>query len=136
MTEIASYVAVDDSGAVINHQIVEGQVHGGVAQGAGQIFGEQVIYDRASGQLLTGSFMDYCMPRAGLLRNIQVGDHPLPSKLNALGAKGVGESGCTASLPALANAMTDALRPAGVGHLDMPYTPSKVWHAIQSAKVT
>ena len=136
MTEIASYVAVDDSGTVINHQIVEGQVHGGVAQGAGQIFGEQVIYDRASGQLLTGSFMDYCMPRAGLLRNIQVGDHPLPSKLNALGAKGVGESGCTASLPALANAMTDALRPAGVGHLDMPYTPSKVWHAIQSAKVT
>ena len=136
VTEIASYVAVDDSGTVINHQIVEGQVHGGVAQGAGQIFGEQVIYDRASGQLLTGSFMDYYMPRAGLLRDIRVGDHPLPSSLNALGAKGVGESGCTASLPALANAMTDALRPAGVGHLDMPYTPSKVWHAIQSAKVT
>ena len=136
VTEIASYVAVDDSGTVINHQIVEGQVHGGVAQGAGQIFGEHVIYDRASGQLLTGSFMDYCMPRAGMLRDIHVGDHPLPSTLNALGAKGVGESGCTASLPALANAMTDALRPAGVGHLDMPYTPSKVWHAIQSAKVT
>ena len=134
VTEIASYVAVDDCGVVINHQIVEGQVHGGVTQGAGQIFGEQVIYDRASGQLLTGSFMDYCMPRAGLLRDINVGDHPVPSKLNALGAKGVGESGCTASLPALANAMTDALRPAGVGHLDMPYTPSRVWHAIRSAK--
>ena len=136
VTEIAAYVAVDDSGTVINHQIVEGQVHGGVAQGAGQIFGEEVIYDRASGQLLTGSFMDYCMPRAGMLRDIKVGDHPLPSLLNALGAKGVGESGCTASLPALANAMTDALRPAGVGHLDMPYTPSRVWHALQSAKVT
>lgn len=134
VTEIAAYTAVDDCGVVINHSIVEGQVHGGVAQGAGQIFGEHVMYDHASGQLLTGSFMDYGMPRAGLVRNIHVGDHPLPSKLNALGAKGVGESGCTASLPALANAMTDALRPAGVGHLDMPYTPSKVWHALQTAK--
>ncbi len=134
VTEIASYVAVDDSGVIINHHIVEGQVHGGVTQGAGQMFYEHVIYDRASGQLQTGSFMDYCMPRAGFLRNINVGDHPLPSKLNAIGAKGVGESGCTASLPAIANAMTDALRPAGVGHLDMPYTPSKVWHSIQAAR--
>ncbi len=134
VTEIASYVAVDDSGVIINHHIVEGQVHGGVTQGAGQMFYEHVIYDRASGQLQTGSFMDYCMPRAGFLRNIKVGDHPLPSKLNAIGAKGVGESGCTASLPAIANAMTDALRPAGVGHLDMPYTPSKVWHSIQAAR--
>ena len=134
VTEIASYVAVDDCGTVINHQIVEGQVHGGVTQGAGQMFQEEVVYDRASGQLLTGSFMDYCMPRAGLVRDIDVGDHPLPSKLNAIGAKGVGESGCTASLPALANAMTDALRAVGVGHLDMPYTPSKVWHSIQAAK--
>jgi carbon-monoxide dehydrogenase large subunit len=74
------------------------------------------------------------MPRAGILRDIHVGDHPLPSKLNALGAKGVGESGCTASLPALANAMSDALRPAGIGHMDMPFTPSKVWHALQTAK--
>jgi carbon-monoxide dehydrogenase large subunit len=134
VTEIASYVAVDDCAVVINHSIVEGQVHGGVTQGAGQMFQEEVVYDRGSGQLLTGSFMDYCMPRAGLVRDIDVGDHPLPSKLNAIGAKGVGESGCTASLPALANAMTDALRPAGVGHLDMPYTPSKVWHSIQAAK--
>ncbi|HEX3172576.1 MAG TPA: xanthine dehydrogenase family protein molybdopterin-binding subunit [Burkholderiales bacterium] len=134
VTEIASYVAVDDCGVVINHSIVEGQVHGGVTQGAGQMFQEEVVYDRGSGQLLTGSFMDYCMPRAGLVRDIDVGDHPLPSKLNAIGAKGVGESGCTASLPALANAMTDALRPAGVGHLDMPYTPSKVWHSIQAVK--
>ncbi len=135
VTEIASYVAVDDSGVVINHAIVEGQIHGGVAMGAGQIFGEQVVYDRDSGQLLTGSFGDYCMPRAGWIRDMHIGEHPLPSKLNALGAKGVGESGCTASLPALANAMTDALRPLGVPSLDMPYTPSKVWHAIQAAKV-
>ncbi len=134
VTEIASYVAVDDCGVVINHQIVEGQVHGGVTMGAGQMFQEQVVYDRASGQLLTGSFMDYGMPRAGLVRDIKVGDHPLPSKLNAIGAKGVGESGCTASLPAIANAMTDALRPAGVGHLDMPYTPSRVWHSLQAAQ--
>jgi len=134
VTQIMSYVAVDDSGNVINHSIVEGQVHGGVVQGAGQIFGEQVIYDRDSGQLLTGSFSDYSMPRAGVLRDIHVGDHPLPSKLNALGAKGVGESGCTASLSTFANAMTDALRPLGVPHLDMPFTPSKVWHAIQNAK--
>ena len=134
VTDIASYVAVDDCGTVINHSIVEGQVHGGVTQGVGQMFSEEVVYDRASGQLLTGSFMDYGMPRAGMLRDINVGDHPLPSSLNVLGVKGVGESGCTASLPALANAMTDALRPAGVGHLEMPYTPSKVWHSIQAAK--
>jgi carbon-monoxide dehydrogenase large subunit len=134
VTQIASYVAVDDCGVVINHSIVEGQVHGGVTQGAGQIFQEQVVYDRTSGQLLTGSFMDYGMPRAGLVRAINVGDHPLASKLNAIGAKGVGESGCTASLPALANAMTDALRAAGVGHLDMPYTPDRVWRALQTAQ--
>jgi carbon-monoxide dehydrogenase large subunit len=134
VTAIASYRAVDDSGNVINHGIVEGQVHGGVAQGAGQIFGEHAIYDRESGQLLTGSFSDYFMPRAGWIRDIHVSDHPLPSKTNVLGAKGVGESGCTASLPALANATIDALRPLGIRHLDMPLTPSKVWHAIQDAK--
>jgi aerobic carbon-monoxide dehydrogenase large subunit len=135
MTRIVSYVAADDCGNVINHAIVEGQVHGGVMQGAGQIFGEEVVYDRASGQLLTGSFTDYCMPRAGaLVREIRMNDSPLPSKTNVLGAKGVGESGCTASLPALANAMTDALLPLGIIDLDMPYTPSRVWHAIQAAQ--
>ena len=134
VSRVASYVAVDDSGVVINHAIVEGQVHGGVVQGVGQIFGEQVMYDRASGQLLTGSFMDYTMPRAGILHGMHVGDHPVPSKLNCLGAKGVGESGCTASLSALANAMTDALRPLGIAELEMPFTPSKVWHAIRNAQ--
>ena len=78
--------------------------------------------------------MDYCMPRAGMLRDIVVEDHPVPSKINALGAKGVGESGCTASLPALTNAVLDALRPLGVQHLDMPLTPNKLWHALQLAK--
>jgi carbon-monoxide dehydrogenase large subunit len=134
VTEIVSYVAVDDGGNVINHSVVEGQVHGGVAQGAGQVFGEHAMYDQGSGQLLTGSFSDYFMPRAGFIRDIQLNDHPVPSKTNVLGAKGVGESGCTASLPTLANATLDALRPLGIQHLDMPLTPSKLWHAIQAAK--
>ncbi|HXF67894.1 MAG TPA: xanthine dehydrogenase family protein molybdopterin-binding subunit [Burkholderiales bacterium] len=134
VSRIVAYNAVDDAGNVINHTVVEGQVHGAVAQGAGQVFGEKVVYDRASGQMLTGSFMDYCMPRAGLLPEIRLEDHPVPSKINVLGAKGVGESGCTASLPALANAVMDALRPLGVEQLDMPYTPARVWHAIQEAR--
>jgi aerobic carbon-monoxide dehydrogenase large subunit len=133
-TRIASYNTVDDAGNIINHTVVEGQVHGAVMQGAGQIFCEKVVYDHDTGQLMTGSFMDYCMPRAGMLPDIRVVDHPLPSGNNSLGAKGVGESGCTASLPALANAMMDALRPVGVQHLDMPFTPAKVWHAIRSAR--
>ena len=135
-SRIVAYNAVDDCGNVINHTIVEGQVHGAVTQGAGQIFGEQVVYDRSSGQLMTGSFMDYCMPRAGLVPAIQVQDYPVPSVNNTLGVKGVGESGCTASIPSLANAVLDAVRPLGVGHLDMPMTPAKLWHAIQSAKKT
>ncbi len=133
VTEIVSYVAVDDCGRVINHTIVEGQMHGGVVQGAGQVFGEHVVYDRTTGQLMTGSFADYYMPRAGLLRKITMEEHPTPSKVSPLGIKGMGESGCTASLAALTNAVIDALRPLGVQHLDMPLTPSKVWHAIQAA---
>jgi carbon-monoxide dehydrogenase large subunit len=133
VSRVVGYHAVDDAGTVVNHTIVEGQVHGAVTQGAGQVFCEKVTYDEETGQLLTGSFMDYCMPRAGMLRDIGVEDHPVPSKINSLGAKGVGESGCTASMPALTNAVLDALRPLGVAHLDMPLTPSKVWHAIQRA---
>jgi carbon-monoxide dehydrogenase large subunit len=133
-TEIVSYCAVDDLGTVINHEIVEGQLHGGVVMGAGQIFAEHVVYDRGTGQLLTGSFMDYCMPRAGLVRSVHGEEHPTPSKVSPLGVKGVGESGCTGSLPALANAVMDALQPLGIGHLDMPLTSAKLWHAIHSAK--
>ncbi|MCC7484615.1 MAG: xanthine dehydrogenase family protein molybdopterin-binding subunit [Burkholderiales bacterium] len=131
---VARYTAVDDLGHVVNPTLVEGQVHGGVAQGAGQVFGEHAVYDPASGQLLTGSFMDYIMPRAGWIRRMEVHDHPVPTPTNALGAKGVGESGCSGSLPALTNATVDALRPLGVGHLDMPYTPGRLWAAIQRAK--
>ncbi len=133
-TEIAAYYAVDDLGTVINHAVVEGQLHGGVAMGAGQILAEHIVYDRATGQLLTGSFMDYCMPRAGLEKGVKGEEHPTPSKVSPLGVKGVGESGCTGSLPALANAVMDALRPLGIGHLDMPLTPAKLWHAIHAAK--
>ena len=92
------------------------------------------MYDRDSGQLLSGSFSDYYMQRAGLIRDIRMSEHPVPSKSNVLGAKGMGESGCTASLPTLANAVMDALRPLGIEDLDMPYTPSKVWRAIRAAK--
>jgi carbon-monoxide dehydrogenase large subunit len=133
VTEIPSYITVDDCGRVINHTIVEGQMHGGVMQGAGQVFGEHVVYDRNSGQLMTGSFADYYMPRAGLVREIRMEEHPTPSKVSPLGVKGMGESGCTASLAALTNAVLDALSPLGIQHLDMPLTPAKVWHAIQAA---
>jgi carbon-monoxide dehydrogenase large subunit len=136
VAQIVAYSAVDDCGAVINHAIVEGQLHGGVVQGAGQVFGEHIIYDRESGQPLTASFMDYCMPRAGILRELRGEEHPTPSKVSPLGVKGVGESGCTASLPVLVGAVLDALRPLGITHLDMPLTPSKLWHAMQAAKRT
>jgi aerobic carbon-monoxide dehydrogenase large subunit len=134
VTEIVNYTAVDDSGTVVSHPVVEGQVHGAVIQGAGQVFGEEGVYDAGSGQFLTGSFMDYFMPRAGMIRSMTVGDEPLPTKLNVLGAKGVGEAGCGGSLPALTNAVMNALGPLGIHHLDMPLTSNKLWHAIQGAK--
>jgi aerobic carbon-monoxide dehydrogenase large subunit len=131
---VERYTAVDDLGTVVNHTLVEGQVHGGVMQGAGQVFGEHAIYDPDTGQLLAGSFADYVMPRAGWIRRIDVFDHSVPTPTNALGAKGVGESGCSGSLPALVNAAIDALRPRGVKHLDMPLTPARVWTALNEKK--
>ncbi len=130
---IVSYVACDDAGNVINHQIVEGQLQGGVTQGAGQVFQELAVYDPDTGQLLTGSFMDYAMPRAVLVDGMKVVEHPVPTRLNPLGAKGVGEAGVTGSLPALMNAVMDALRSAGVREFDMPATPHRVWRALQAA---
>jgi carbon-monoxide dehydrogenase large subunit len=129
-TEIASYVACDDAGNIVNQQIVEGQVQGGLTQGAGQVFSEHAVYDPASGQLLTGSFMDYAMPRAGLVSGVKLVEHAVPTGLNPLGAKGVGEAGVTGSLPALMNAVADALRGAGVKHFEMPATPLRVWNAL------
>ena len=134
--EIASYVVCDDAGNIINHQIVEGQVQGGLTQGAGQVFSELAVYDPETGQLLTGSFMDYAMPRAGLVANLKLLDHPIPTQLNPLGAKGVGEAGVTGSLPALMNAVTDALRDAGVRHFEMPASPARVWQALRAAERT
>jgi carbon-monoxide dehydrogenase large subunit len=131
---IARYTAVDDLGNVINPTLVEGQVHGGVVQGAGQVFGEHAVYDPDTAQLLTGSFSDYVMPRAGCLRDITVHDHPVPTPTNALGAKGVGESGCSGSVPALVNAAIDALRPLGIAHLDMPLSSARIWTAIHEAR--
>jgi carbon-monoxide dehydrogenase large subunit len=134
VTRIVNYTTADDCGNVMNHTIVEGQVHGGVVQGAGQVFGEHAVYDEDSGQLLAGSFGDYFMPHAGFVPVIRVGDHAVPSAGNALGAKGAGESGCTASIPAMVSAVLDALRPLGITHLDMPLTPDKVWRAIKATQ--
>ncbi len=132
--EVLRYSAVDDCGRVINHTLLEGQLHGGIAQGLGQALGEQAVYDRDSGQLLTGTFMDYTMPRADEQPAIALADHPVPSPNNALGVKGAGEAGTTGAVPTIANAVIDALRPLGIHELDFPFTPSRVWEAIRRAK--
>ncbi len=131
--ELMSYVAVDDAGNIINHTLAEGQIHGGIMQGLGQVFDEAVIYDD-NGQMLTGTFMDYCMPRAHELKGLKLYDRPIPAPGNPLGAKGVGEAGATGAVPTLACAVIDALRPAGVHHVDFPYTPSRLWNAMKEAK--
>ena len=134
--EIVRYVAVDDCGIVYNHKIVEGQMRGGLMQGIGQVIGEHCIYDPDSGQLLTGSFMDYVMPRADALPHLELHDRPVPSPANPLGAKGAGEAGATGSVPTLANAVHDALAGANLGNREiaMPYTPQRLWAAIQAAR--
>jgi carbon-monoxide dehydrogenase large subunit len=131
--EIVSYLACDDAGNLLNEQLVHGQMHGGITQGAGHIFAEQAIYDE-SGQLLTGSFMDYAMPRPGLVGGLRITEFPVPTETNPLGAKGVGEAGVTGSMPCLMNAVIDALRQAGVTHFDMPASSQRVWQAIREAK--
>jgi aerobic carbon-monoxide dehydrogenase large subunit len=131
--EVASYVAVDDCGRVMNHTLVEGQLHGGIVQGVGQALAEHCVYD-ASGQLLTGSFMDYAMPRSDMVRDFKLYDHSVPSPTNPLGVKGTGEAGTTGAIPAVANAVMNALRPLGIERLDFPYSPARVWQAIAAAK--
>jgi aerobic carbon-monoxide dehydrogenase large subunit len=130
--ELARYVAVDDCGRVLNHALVEGQLHGGIVQGLGQALMEQCLYDPASGQLLTGSFMDYAMPRPEIMTRVELHDHPVPSPTNPLGVKGAGEAGTTGALPAVANAVVDALRPLGINHLDFPFSSARVWSAMKS----
>ncbi len=133
VTRIVRYTGVNDFGTIVNPLIVAGQLHGGVAQGIGQALMEEVSYDD-SGQPITGSFMDYAMPRAEDIPLMEVGDHPSPAKSNPLGTKGCGEAGCAGSLVCIVNAVIDALSEYGITHLDMPLTPERVWRAIEDAK--
>ena len=130
---ITRYGVVDDVGRMINPMLVKGQIHGGIVQGLGQGLAEVLAYDEA-GQVLSGSLMDYAIPRADEMPLFEVDSHEVPTRVNPLGAKGVGEAGTVGALPALLNAVNDALAPLGVRHLDMPVTPERVWHAIRSAK--
>jgi aerobic carbon-monoxide dehydrogenase large subunit len=131
---LARLVSCDDIGRIINHMIVEGQIHGGIAQGVGQALLERVVYDDASGQLLTGSLMDYCIPRADQFPPMQASfDESLPCKTNLLGVKGCGEIGTIGAVPAVVHAVLDALRGRGVEHLEMPITPEKVWRALHDS---
>ncbi|MDX1413307.1 MAG: xanthine dehydrogenase family protein molybdopterin-binding subunit [Candidatus Promineifilaceae bacterium] len=129
---IQKYVAVDDVGTIINPMIVEGQIVGGIAQGVGQALWEEAVYDE-SGQLLTGSLMDYAVPRADGLPSIEVDSIETPSPHNPLGAKGAGEMGTIAATPTISSAVIDALSPLGIQHIDIPLTPEKVWRAIQAS---
>jgi carbon-monoxide dehydrogenase large subunit len=131
---VVRYTVVDDVGRMVNPMLVKGQIHGGVVQGLGQGLFETLAYDATTGQLLAGSFMDYAMPRADDLPSFEVDSHEVPTKVNPLGAKGVGEAGTVGALPALLNAVNDALAPLGVRHLDMPVTPERVWGAIHDAR--
>jgi carbon-monoxide dehydrogenase large subunit len=128
--KILKYVAVDDCGKQINPLLVEGQVQGGIAQSIGAALMEKTVYDE-NGQLLTGEFMDYAIPRAADIPDYVLGSTETPSPSNPLGVKGVGEAGTIGATPALANAVIDALSPLGIRHLDMPFTPERVWRAIQ-----
>jgi carbon-monoxide dehydrogenase large subunit len=131
--EIARYSSVNDFGVIVNPMLVEGQVHGGVVQGLGQVLMEDARYDEA-GQLLTGSFMDYAMPRAADMQvPIGFASHPVPATTNPLGVKGCGEAGCAGALTSVMNAILDALKDAGVKHFDMPASPQRVWRAIKNS---
>ena len=131
---LARYAVADDVGTVINPLTLKGQIHGGVAQGVGQALLEQVAYDGESGQLMSASFMEYAMPRADTFCDMAIESHPVPTKLNPLGAKGAGEAGTVGALPVVVNAVVDALAALGVAQLDMPASPERVWRAIEAAR--
>jgi carbon-monoxide dehydrogenase large subunit len=132
--KLRDFYAVDDVGRMINPMVVEGQIHGGLAQGIGQALMEHCVFDGGSGQLVTGTFMDYAIPRAGDLPSFQLGTQETPSPDHPLGVKGAGESGTIGAPAAVANAVIDALWHLGVRHIDMPLTPARVWHAIRGAR--
>jgi aerobic carbon-monoxide dehydrogenase large subunit len=134
VTRIVRYSAVEELGKVLNPMLVAGQIHGGVVQGVGQAIGEVIVHDAQSGQMLTASFMDYQMPRADDYPNFRLATREVPTAVNPLGAKGVGEAGTVGALGAAMNAINDALAPLGIRHFDMPATPSRVWAAIQAAR--
>ena len=133
MVEVVSYAFVNDFGMVINPLLVDGQAHGGIVQGIGQALRERTVYDE-DGQLLTGSYMDYAMPRADDAPLFVHEFHPVPATTNPLGAKGCGEAGCAGALPSVMNALVDALSEYGIRHIDMPATPERVWRAIRDAR--
>jgi aerobic carbon-monoxide dehydrogenase large subunit len=130
---IARYSICDDFGRVINPLLVEGQVHGGTAQGIGQALLERTVYEEGTGQLLTGTFMDYALPHAADMPSFRFTMNEVPTKTNPLGVKGCGEAGCVGALPAVMNAVIDALRPRGITHIDMPATPEKIWRLLNGA---
>jgi carbon-monoxide dehydrogenase large subunit len=133
--DVVKYSCVNDFGTVVNPMIVAGQLHGGVVQGIGQVLMEKTVYD-SDGQLLTGSFMDYAMPRAADVPSFVLEDHPAPATTNPLGVKGCGEAGCAGALTSMMNAVIDALADHGIRHIDMPLTPASIWQALQAAKAT
>ena len=132
-TEVVRYMSVNDFGVIVNPLMVAGQAHGGIVQGIGQALKERVSYSE-EGQLLSGSYQDYCLPRASDVPDFGFVSHPSPCTTNPLGAKGCGEAGCAGSLPAVMNALVDALSEFGISHIDMPATPEVVWRAIAEAK--
>ena len=134
-SQVLRYCVVDDVGTVINQLTLEGQIHGGVGQGIGQCFSEQISYDPKSGQMLAGSFLDYGMPRASDMCSFDTHENPVPTKTNPLGVKGAGEAGNVGALAAIMNAVVDALAPLGVTHIDMPATPERVWQAVRRASI-
>ena len=129
-----NYVVVDDFGTLINPLLVKGQVHGGIAQGAGQILMENFVYDGDSGQALSGSFMDYVMPRADDFCGFEVQSNPVPTDTNPLGVKGAGEAGAVGAMPVVMNAIVDALAPLGIRHVEMPASPQRIWETIRKAR--
>jgi carbon-monoxide dehydrogenase large subunit len=133
MVEVVKYLSVNDFGTIINPLLVEGQIHGGVTQGLGQVLMEVTAYDD-DGQLKTGSYMDYAVPRAADTPPFSFASHPVPATSNPLGVKGCGEAGCAGALTSLMNAICDALSEYGIRHIDMPVTPERVWQAINQAK--
>jgi carbon-monoxide dehydrogenase large subunit len=134
LVELLRYSVVDDVGTVLNPLLLKGQILGGIAQGLGQVLMEDIKFDSATGQLLTGSFMDYAMPRASDFCSIAIQSNPVPTASNPLGVKGAGEAGTVGAVPAIANALADALSVLGIRDVPMPASPERLWRAMHGAR--